>query len=61
MTMIYFALFYLFIVTNKAKVFRVCELYYELKHLGMDPFKGIYSEECEFYLLGMQLTIAILV
>ncbi|XP_078242574.1 lysozyme C, milk isozyme-like [Pogona vitticeps] len=45
MTIIYFALFYLFIVTNKTKVFRVCELYYELKHLGMDPFKGIYSEE----------------
>ncbi|KAJ7317588.1 hypothetical protein JRQ81_003750 [Phrynocephalus forsythii] len=39
------ALFYLFVVTNKAKVFHACDLYYELKLLGMDPFKGFYSEQ----------------
>ncbi|KAH0628952.1 hypothetical protein JD844_010617 [Phrynosoma platyrhinos] len=37
--------FYLLIVTNKSKIYNVCDLYYTLKFLGMDPFKRIYAEQ----------------
>uniref|UniRef100_A0A8D0BDQ6 lysozyme n=1 Tax=Salvator merianae TaxID=96440 RepID=A0A8D0BDQ6_SALMN len=45
MNAIAFAFLCLSTITNEARKVRICDLYYTLKLSGLDPFKGIYSEQ----------------
>nr|XP_034996435.1 sperm acrosome-associated protein 5-like [Zootoca vivipara] len=46
MKVVPFTLFCLFLaIAYEAKVYSICDFYYALKPLGLDPFKGIFAEQ----------------